>query len=106
MECYADSDDECRSHQLLSYFGEKRGTDCYQCDVCLEQKTDQLSKSRLQTPVNQIMDLLEDGKEHMITDLLRLQLPDRQLEGALEYLIAEEKITINGSLISRTNKKR
>ena len=106
MERYADSDDECRSHQLLRYFGEKRGTDCNQCDVCLEQKTDQLSKSRLQTPVSQIMDLLEDGKEHLITDLLRLQLPDRQLEGALEYLIAEEKIAINGSLISRTNKKR
>ena len=106
MERYADSDDECRSHQLLRYFGEKRGTDCNQCDVCLEQKTDQLSKSRLQTPVSQIMDLLEDGKEHMITDLLRLQLPDRQLEGALEYLIAEEKIAIDGSLISRTNKKR
>lgn len=106
MERYADSDDECRGRQLLNYFGETGGKDCDQCDVCLERKTDQLSKSRLRNPVDQIMELLGDGKEHLITDLLRLRLPDRQMEGALEYLVAEEKVIVNGSLISRTKEKR
>ena len=37
MAHYATSPDQCRSRMLLTYFGEKDGPDCRQCDVCLAQ---------------------------------------------------------------------
>ena len=37
MAHYATTPDQCRSRMLLTYFGEKDGHDCRQCDVCLAQ---------------------------------------------------------------------
>lgn len=38
---YAKNDKMCRSRQLLAYFGEENDSDCQQCDVCLEKKTEE-----------------------------------------------------------------
>lgn len=38
---YAMDDKMCRSRQLLAYFGEENESDCGQCDVCLEKKTEE-----------------------------------------------------------------
>ena len=38
---YALDDTTCRSRQLLAYFGEENDSDCQQCDVCLEKKTEE-----------------------------------------------------------------
>jgi len=38
---YAMDDTTCRSRQLLAYFGEENDSDCQQCDVCLEKKTEE-----------------------------------------------------------------
>ncbi len=38
---YAKNDKMCRSRQLLAYFGEENESDCGQCDVCLEKKTEE-----------------------------------------------------------------
>lgn len=35
---YAESDTECRSRQLLGYFGEDHALSCQRCDVCQSQK--------------------------------------------------------------------
>lgn len=102
VEAYATNDHECRSRQLLRYFGETDVNDCNHCDVCLERKTDQLSADRLEGPIGKIMELLRDGEPHFITEILRLGLPTRQLEGALQYLVAEEKIEVSGSSIRKS----
>lgn len=102
VEAYATNDRECRSRQLLRYFGETDVNDCNHCDVCLERKTDQLSADRLEGPIGRIMELLRDGEPHFITEILRLGLPTRQLEGALQYLVAEEKIEVSGSSIRKS----
>lgn len=102
VEAYATNDRECRSRQLLRYFGETDVNDCNHCDVCLERKTDQLSADRLEGPIGKIMELLRDGEPHFITEILRLGLPTRQLEGALQYLVAEEKIEVSGSSIRKS----
>ncbi|MBQ6652873.1 MAG: RecQ family ATP-dependent DNA helicase [Prevotella sp.] len=97
---YAEDGDVCRSRQLLRYFGETRSDDCGICDVCIEHGSDQLAEDRLAPAKQRILDLLSDGKPHHITDLHQLQVPTRQLDAALEYLIHEEIITLDGSILS------
>lgn len=38
MIAYAENDGECRSRQLLRYFGETQSCDCGVCDVCIAKK--------------------------------------------------------------------
>ena len=49
MSAYVRSDHQCRSRQLLAYFGESETQDCGHCDVCLEKKKQvvQLSDEQL-----------------------------------------------------------
>ena len=83
---YAQSDDQCRSRQLLAYFGETTAQDCGQCDVC--QSKPQHGKDIRQ----QILALLADHKPHHITELTRLPYSSKDIDAALTYLIQEEYI--------------
>lgn len=96
---YATADNTCRSRMLLRYFGEKRTDDCGQCDVCVERKTNHLSSERLMPGTQYIMELLSDGKRHHVTELLRSKVSSDIIDEALEDLLAEEKIKMNGSFI-------
>lgn len=89
---YAKNDNVCRSRQLLRYFGETDSNDCGLCDVCLEHNTDQASEDRISLPKKRILEMLKDGKKHHITELNEMNIPDRQLDEALEFLINEEYI--------------
>jgi ATP-dependent DNA helicase RecQ len=89
---YAKNDNICRSRLLLRYFGETESKDCGLCDVCLEHNTDQASEDRISLPRQRILELLADGKKHHVTELNQMNIPDRQLDEALEYLINEEYI--------------
>lgn len=96
---YAENDHICRSRQLLHYFGEEHTKDCGQCDVCLVHQTDLYSEKRL-APVRQmILDLLSDGKKHPLTELRQFNVTETALKGALQELIDEETIHIEGSFL-------
>lgn len=96
---YAENDHICRSRQLLHYFGEEHTKDCGQCDVCLAHQTDLYSEKRL-APVRQmILDLLSDGKKHPLTELRQFNVTETALKGALQELIDEETIHIEGSFL-------
>ncbi|MBP5409101.1 MAG: RecQ family ATP-dependent DNA helicase [Prevotella sp.] len=84
---YANSNDKCRSRQLLEYFGEKDAKDCGQCDVCQSNEPHDTKKAQ-----QQILTLLSDRKRHHVTELLRLRLPKEELDAALSYLLQEEYI--------------
>jgi ATP-dependent DNA helicase RecQ len=84
---YANSNDKCRSRQLLEYFGEKDAKDCGQCDVCQSNEPHDTKKAQ-----QQILTLLSDRKRHHVTELLRLRLPKEELDAALAYLLQEEYI--------------
>ena len=93
MILYATCDDICRSRQLLRYFGEKNDHNCKQCDVCLShRKEGMVSEPRLNEAATKILQVLDDGKPHPITELKCIELPDSELDAALDYLSNEEYI--------------
>lgn len=96
---YAENDKICRSRQLLYYFGEKKTEDCLHCDVCLEKNTKLAEKPLGESCRAAILKLLNDGKRHLITELNAFNLPERQLDEALEYLLNEEIIRMEGSYV-------
>ena len=90
---YATDDRICRSRQLLRYFGETDSHDCGLCDVCLSHRKEGLvSEPRMNAATEQILHLLADGQPHPITDLRGIQLPEGELDTALQYLLQEEYI--------------
>lgn len=98
---YAKEDYTCRSRQLLAYFGEATQEDCHQCDVCLEQYTDNTTKDKYFKEAQQaIRLLLGDHKPHFITELRDILLPSQYVDEALEFLVGENQIHIDGSYIS------
>ena len=98
---YAKEDYICRSRQLLAYFGEATQEDCHQCDVCLEQYTDNTTKDKYFKEAQQaIRLLLGDHKPHFITELRDILLPSQYVDEALEFLVGENQIHIDGSYIS------
>ena len=99
---YATNDEVCRSRQLLRYFGETDSHDCHQCDVCLSHRSQgMVSEPALNSAMEKILALLDDGRPHPITDLRDIQLPTDELDAALDYLLAEEFIIQEDGLLSK-----
>ena len=97
---YATDDRICRSRQLLSYFGETDSHDCGLCDICLSHRKEGLvSEPRMNTAMEKILQLLDDGQPHPIIDLRGLQLPTGELDTALSYLLQEEFIRQEDGLL-------
>ena len=89
---YAQTGDQCRSRQLLRYFGEQNGHDCGQCDVCLNDKRTLTNKQSIAEAQQQILALLADRQKHHVTQLRSIPLPYEQIDAALEHLMLEEYI--------------
>ena len=89
---YVKTDNQCRSRQLLRYFGERNSHDCGQCDVCLSYNKTLTNKERIAEAQQQILALLADGQQHHVTQLRSIPLPYEQIAAALDYLMLEEYI--------------
>lgn len=96
---YATNDKVCRSRQLLRYFGEANTHDCNVCDVCLDNKPNYSSSKATTEAQEQIMTLLNDKQKHKIDELHQLNISQSQLDKALQHLVNEELIHLDGVFI-------
>ncbi|MGN0069609.1 MAG: ATP-dependent DNA helicase RecQ [Prevotella sp.] len=106
ITAYAMNNDVCRSRQLLRYFGEEKTRDCEICDVCNARNAHTPAKENArERALKAICNHLKDGRKHRLRELLELNLPKQPLDEALELLVHEETIGIDGHLIWLENGK-
>jgi len=96
---YVKTSNQCRSRQLLYYFGERNSHDCGQCDVCLAYNGTHTSPQKIKEAKALIRQLLADHQKHHITTLQKLPLPYEQIEAALTDMSQEEEICVIDGLI-------
>ena len=96
---YAKNQKVCRSRMLLDYFGESNSDDCGQCDVCLHHRKDYLAEEQIEKARKSILSLLADGRQHWIHELNKLPLSSDLIDTALQNLVDEEQIQLEGSRI-------
>ena len=101
---YATTDNQCRSRQLLRYFGETRSSECGECDVCLEHSKKLKSAHAIQQAESLVLNLLNDRQPHPIMELHQLPVHNDTLETALIRLVAEAIIIDDDGLLSLPQK--
>ena len=99
MIAYAETDSQCRSRMLLSYFGEDSRHDCRHCDVCLHRSGEEPASEKIQQAREAILALLADGKPHHVSCLHAIPLPYPALEAALRQLVSEEVVTDDDGML-------
>ncbi|WP_278970249.1 RecQ family ATP-dependent DNA helicase [Phocaeicola barnesiae] len=96
MLSYAETDDKCRSHMLLRYFGEKNEHNCGHCDVCLQKHDSGVKQNEFDEIVRKIEELLQDNS--MSVTVLQQQLEaawkKEHIQQVLHFLLAEEKLKL------------
>ena len=105
MISYIATSNQCRSRQLLRYFGEENNKDCGQCDVCTSKEPDEANQTYLNRAKQLIIDWLnEDQEPHDIKELYQLPLSIEMMKDALQYLVDEKIILHNEGKISLVEK--
>ncbi len=95
---YVNNNTECRSRQLLRYFGEDISHDCERCDVCVDNngKTgiDSIDKA-----IERLKQLLSDNNWHELQEINKLTIPEKILDAAIDRMIEEEELAVKANKI-------
>ncbi len=95
---YANNSRECRSIQLLRYFGETDGRPCRHCDVCLKNNKS-AETSQTAEALAAVKKFLADGRPRPLAALDSLRFRRTVVEQALRRLNEEERIVIEAGKI-------
>lgn len=92
---------ECRSVQLLSYFGEKDILPCGQCDVCKQHNTEPLNETTVEVISNEMNALLaqKNYRIHELVSAMRAHNQESVME-ILRWKADREEVQIQGDVVS------
>lgn len=96
---YARNNGECRSSQLLAYFGETDAHPCGHCDVCMNHNPAYMSDDQLEPIKQTILSMLSDGEGHCVTELRNIPQQSEFISRALNDLLDDEQVVMDGSTI-------
>lgn len=91
---YCENESECRSRQLLRYFGETESEDCGHCDICRARRKESSDEALRQA----ILQQLADRKGHTLAEIKAL-FGHVKAGQVLNRLMAEEQVATDGSKI-------
>ncbi|MFN8278165.1 MAG: ATP-dependent DNA helicase RecQ [Chitinophagales bacterium] len=84
---YLQNQQQCRSSQLVHYFGEKAANACGVCDVCLSRKKQVLTQEQMETLSELISDVLRQNPQTTAALALHLNLPVKDVEEVVIWLL-------------------
>jgi ATP-dependent DNA helicase RecQ len=89
---YASGKNRCRSLFLLAYFGEKGRERCGQCDVCMQDKAQDVNKYEFDRTAEQVQKLLRE-RPLLLEELVKeLVLPPEKSIIVIRWLLDHNKI--------------
>ncbi len=89
---FLETNNRCRSVQLLHYFNEKKPTPCGICDVCLHQKN-----NRIVALSEEILACLHGSKKTSIEICQLISAKEQDILINLQVLLASEQIAVNNT---------
>ncbi|MBD8347367.1 ATP-dependent DNA helicase RecQ [Dysgonomonas sp. HGC4] len=103
---YAERKDICRSRMLLTYFGEKRSSDCGQCDVCLAKSDTGINNYKFNDITDQIEELIRE-KDYSIEELINeiSGYKEEDIINVIRFHLDQESFLIEDDHI-KVNKKK
>lgn len=100
---YITTDNQCRSQQLLRYFGETDSQPCGQCDVCLSYNNKSDFEAETKAASEAIKTILTDKKAHDCKELMQLAFDTEAIQNALRKMAFNEEIIIDGTTVQLDN---
>ncbi|PXV65082.1 ATP-dependent DNA helicase RecQ [Dysgonomonas alginatilytica] len=103
---YAERNDICRSRMLLTYFGEKKSSDCGHCDVCLAKSDTGISNYKFNDISDKIKKLICE-KDYSIDDLTSeiSEYKEEDIIHVIRFHLDQESFLIQNDYI-KINKKK
>ena len=94
---YATYGNQCRSRMLLRYFGQTKTKDCGHCDVCLDRSGTEPNETAVLDAQQLLLKRLSEHDGIDFTELQQLSTPFDALSEALERMVEEEVVGIEGN---------
>ena len=95
---YVLHDKKCRTQILLNYFGETFNRECRLCDICLQQKSGELTSGDFSRIEKEIYKLLQADKCSLDTIIARIPFSQEKIVETLRFLCDEQFVQVKDGL--------
>jgi len=92
---YAQSDERCRSVQLLAHFGEHGSKPCGQCDVCKGEHQSGISNAEFEEISGKILKLLASGPKELVDINRNIEGEEKSILRVTRWMLDMEKLELN-----------